>query len=197
MNTKKEWLAIDQFKLVVSIFLAIILILLYLTTQHQSPLNPPTPTISTTSPTENVGASDITTVPPPTITNTPDACANAIPSKLKVGNTVKVNEDWELNLRNMSDAAKPVTWLPFTEQADENNTLLKIIGGPVCIPVTSETYNWWWRVQVIFEDGKSVDNGREGWSMETYYTSGEDFLIVVPPTPTYTYTPTITTSPDV
>ena len=56
-------------------------------------------------------------------------------------------------------------------QTNPANTLVEIIGGPVCTPVGERAYLWW---QIRLPDGA------EGWSAESQLNQTSYFLEPIP-----------------
>jgi hypothetical protein len=90
-------------------------------------------------------------------------CAGALPSRLKVGDTVRVTTS--LNVRNEPGIGEN---LLFT---NPTNTQLEVIGGPVCLEYQGSAYVWW---QVEMADGQS------GWSAEATLNGSFYFLEPLP-----------------
>jgi hypothetical protein len=198
----------DRFKTIVAVILVAILILMLLrgcamNVVPQSPaeaiaspnatvvpptVQPPSQTLSETSPTETVAPSPSpaaqatrtpTTVPAAEAITTPvatevtatlvaeatptqaqtAACNTSVPSRLSVGQTARVLQ--RLNMR--TEPAINASLI----QTNPTDTQVEIIGGPVCTPVGDRAYQWW---QIRLADGK------EGWSAESQLNSPSYFL---------------------
>ena len=170
MNRLRRWQGYDEFKLLISIILVLLLIPPLLppppaSTEITSTTETSTPTPSATdtpTPTEtSTSTATLTPTPTATPTATPNACADAKP--MLNGTTVKAKDNSGLNLYPDSDpgADKSVNETPITQ-----NTLLEIKGKPRCIATSETSFNWWWNVQVKYVDGKKIENGMEGWTIE-------------------------------
>ncbi len=178
----------DVFKLVVAVILLVIILFLLLrpaqpvvqasvpetmaTTATQSlPTQTAVPASATPAPT-SMPQSTPTTLP----TNTPEAetqitahvdkaalCILAAPSRLKVGDKVKV-----LSNLNMRSEAGLQSSIVLTHAA---LTELEVVGGPVCEESGSGAYLWW---QVKRADGTT------GWSAEARLDRRSYFMQPLP-----------------
>jgi len=123
----------------------------------------------TPTPTETPKPAAPGATPTPTIAPTATApasivvCAGALPSRLTVGDSVRVTTS--LNLRSEPGIGNNLIG------ASATNTRLQIVGGPVCLPYEGSAYVWW---QVQGPDGQT------GWSAEASATGSFYFLEPVP-----------------
>jgi hypothetical protein len=114
---------------------------------------------ATSDPPQPTAALSETGAPAPVSGQVPVDCPLALPTRLKVGETVRVT--FNLNMRSSPGIAN--SWI----QTNPPGTQLIIIGGPVCEPYQGSAYLWW---QVRSSDDKS------GWSAEGSLTQNFYFL---------------------
>lgn len=196
MNGLRKWHQYDTFKSIIAIILVIVLLLLFFQANPFYPGPTPTlsvittlppsqePDVSITPPLNPSPIVSITTLPPVSITTPPpnpepeasvttsppdqehvtpikpDACANVSQPILQIGTTVKAKSVSGLNLNTEPGSGQLVNEKPIMQ-----NTLLEIIDGPKCATIDNAPFQWW-NVQLIYIDGKRVENGSKGWSIE-------------------------------
>ena len=114
---------------------------------------------ATSDPPQPTAALSVTGAPAPEPGQVPVNCPLALPTRLKVGDTVRVT--FNLNMR--SSAGIGNSWI----QTNPPGTQLTILGGPVCEPYQGSAYLWW---QVRSSDDQS------GWSAEGSLTQNFYFL---------------------
>jgi hypothetical protein len=117
-------------------------------------------TEATSDPPQPTAALSVTPgAPAPVPGQVPVDCPLALPTRLKVGDTVRVTSN--LNMRSSAGIGTSRI------QTNPPGTQLTIIGGPVCEPYQGSAYLWW---QVLSSADKS------GWSAEGSLTENFYFL---------------------
>ncbi|MBN1669012.1 MAG: hypothetical protein JW862_18105 [Anaerolineales bacterium] len=111
------------------------------------------------APAETEPASPAETLQPPD----PESCPLAAPSQLSVGLTAQVIT--LLNVRSEPMIGENLLFVVL------DNTLVEIIGGPVCQPHLDGAH-WWWQIR--------LPEGETGWAVEAAYDGSLYYLEPAP-----------------
>lgn len=134
-------------------------------------LSPPSPTVLPTSTLPPTAVVEPTSAPTPEATATPEpaaqvtapACSPPLPARLAVGGQARILSN--LNLRSAPEIGNNLL------RVNPVGMVLKILGGPQCVPFQGSAYLWW--------NVESPD-GRQGWSAENWLDGRGYYLEPVP-----------------